>query len=48
MEPGFISLLVGAGLCFVVPAVSFAAGVFIGRYGSPVTIRWRGTQHEEE
>lgn len=37
-----LPVLVGATLCFIVPAISFVAGITIGRYGSPVRIEWRG------
>jgi hypothetical protein len=48
MDPGFVAMLVGIGLCFVVPATSFVAGVYVGRYGSPVTVTWRGVRDNEE
>lgn len=37
-----LSILVGAGVCFVVPAVSFLAGVYYARFYLPVHLEWRG------
>lgn len=44
--PTWMPTVIGMLMCFVVPAISFAAGVWIERYGMPVEIRWRGRKEE--
>jgi hypothetical protein len=34
--------LLGLGVCCVVPLLSFGAGFYLAKYGSPVQMAWRG------
>jgi len=34
----------GAGICCVVPLLALLAGVYIGKNGLPVSVRWRGAR----
>ena len=39
--------VIGVMMCFVVPFVSFVAGVWIERHGMPIEVRWRGRKEED-
>jgi hypothetical protein len=42
----FVAILIGASVCFVVPAASLAAGIWIGHHGMPFEVRWRRNEQE--
>lgn len=35
------SIITGAVICLVVPIVSMSIGLYLGRNGMPIEIRWR-------
>lgn len=40
--------LLGAGICCIVPLICFAAGIYVERFGLPVSVRWRGIARRDE
>ena len=40
------SIITGAVICLVVPIVSMSIGLYLGRNGMPIEIRWR--RHADE
>jgi hypothetical protein len=44
-----VASLLGAFVCCIMPILSFAAGWYVSRHGSPLIIRWRGLRdHDDE
>lgn len=41
------SIILGAVVCLVIPAMSMAIGIYIGRHGMPIEIRWRPSRTDE-
>jgi hypothetical protein len=44
----FVAILIGATACFIVPGATFAMGIWIGRNGMPLEIRWKGKDYDQE
>lgn len=42
------SILLGAVVCLVIPALCLAIGIYIGRHGMPIEIRWRRSRDDIE
>lgn len=38
----FTAIVFGTGICCVIPLLALIAGVYIGRHGMPISIRWNG------
>jgi hypothetical protein len=41
------AVLLGSGICCVVPLISLSLGFYLGKYGIPLELRWRGMQRDD-
>lgn len=42
------AVLLGTGICCVVPLACLSIGVYLGKYGMPVSVSWRSRNVEED